>query len=93
MSFSEFMTARRFNQKTVKEDLFVKANHVHPRRNRPRKTLEQSRRQHTATRNETLQGRAGRPHLQADRPMGPPCQPLLATSVLHRLKDQIYAIA
>ena len=30
MSFGDFMTAGGFNQKTVKEDLFVKEDHVYP---------------------------------------------------------------
>ena len=69
--FGDFMTVGGFNQKTVKEDLFVKVNHVHPRRNRPGKTLEQSRRQTTITQPEPLPCGAVQPHLQAGRPMGP----------------------
>jgi hypothetical protein len=30
MSFGDFMTAGGFNQKTIKEDLFVKGNHITP---------------------------------------------------------------
>jgi hypothetical protein len=37
-----------------------------------------------------LQG--GRPHLQAGQPSGAICQPLHSMSVLHRLKDHIYAV-
>jgi hypothetical protein len=34
MSFRDLLTAGGFNQKTIKEDLFVKANHVFPQRGR-----------------------------------------------------------
>ena len=44
------MFSAGFNQKTVKEDLSVKANHVYPQRNRRRKTLEGSRGQTTEDR-------------------------------------------
>jgi hypothetical protein len=30
MSFGDFMTTGGFNQKTIKEDLFVKGNHITP---------------------------------------------------------------
>jgi len=30
MSFGDFMTLGGFNQKTIKDDLFVKANNVQP---------------------------------------------------------------
>jgi hypothetical protein len=40
----------------------------------------------------TLPCAAGQPHCQASRPMGPPCQSPVAMSVLHRLKNHIYAI-
>jgi hypothetical protein len=30
MNFGDFMTVGGFNQKTVKEDLFVKVNHDYP---------------------------------------------------------------
>ena len=89
MSFSESITAGGFNQKTIKEDLFVKENHGYPRRNQLRKTPEHYIRQTTATGTEPLTCGASRPHLQADRPVGPMCQPLLRMSVLHQLKDQI----
>jgi hypothetical protein len=48
-SFGDFVAIGGFNQKTIKEDIFVKANHIQPRWNRLGKTLEHSRRQTTAT--------------------------------------------
>ena len=81
-----------FIQKTGKENLFVKANHVYPQRNQHVKTLKDSRRETTEAEGGWLPCGAGRPHLQATRPPGPTCQPLLATSVIHRLKDYIYIV-
>jgi hypothetical protein len=92
-SFGDFMNPGEFNQKTIKVDLFVKVNHVYPRRNCIEKTLEHSRRQPTTTETERLPCGAGRRHLQAGWPMGPIGQPLLAMSVSHGVKDQIYAVA
>ena len=43
-SFDESMFPAGFNQKTIKEDLFIKRNHGIPPRNRRGKTLEDSRR-------------------------------------------------
>ena len=86
------MFAEGFNQRTVKKDLFVKANHVISRRNILGKTLEQSRRKLIETHAQVLECGAGRPHLQADQPMGPTWQPLLAMLVLHHLKDHIYTV-
>jgi hypothetical protein len=31
MSFGEYVFSAGFNQKTIKEDLFIKGNHVNPR--------------------------------------------------------------
>jgi hypothetical protein len=31
MSFSDFMSARGFNQKTIKDELFVKGNYTYSR--------------------------------------------------------------
>jgi hypothetical protein len=39
-SFGESVNAGGFIQKTVKGDLFVKANHIYPRWHQLRKTLE-----------------------------------------------------
>ena len=47
MSFDESVFSVGLNQKTVKEDLFVKRNHGIPSRNRRGKTLEDSRRRIT----------------------------------------------
>ena len=73
MSFGESVSSAGFNQKIIKEDLFVKGNHVNPRRNQFEKTLEDSRGQSTEAELESLTCGAGRPHLQAGRPMGPTC--------------------
>ena len=40
MSFGESVFSAGFNQKTAKEDLFIKANHVYPQWDRRGKTLE-----------------------------------------------------
>ena len=92
MSFDEYVTVGGFNQKTTKEDLFVKANHGIPSRNRRGRTLEESRRLSTKEGHMSLTCGVERPHLEATQPMGPPCQPLIAMSVLHRLKDCISTI-
>ena len=90
--FGDFMTVGGFNQKTVKEDLFVKANYIIPRRNQLGKTLEQSRRQLIETHAYVSECGTGRPHLQADWPVGPTWQLLLRMSVFHCLKEQIYTV-
>jgi hypothetical protein len=81
-----------FTQKTIKEGLFVKANHVYPQRNRRGKTLEDSKRQTTKAEGRWLPCGADQPHLQAAWPPRPTCQPLLRMSVLHYLLDCIYAV-
>jgi hypothetical protein len=85
MSFGESVFLVGFNQKTTKEDLFVKGNQSYPRWYLHMKTLEDSRRQIT---------KAGHVCMTcgASQPMGPTCQPLHATSVLHYLKDCIFAV-
>ena len=92
MSFGESVFPAGFNQKTANEDLFVKGNYGIPPHKQCGKTLENSKRQITEAEPVPLTCGAGRPHLQVGRPMGPTCQPLLATSVLHRLKDCISAV-
>jgi hypothetical protein len=51
-----------FNQKTTKEDLFVKRNHGIPPRKQHGKTLEDSRRLSTETDPEPLPCGADHPH-------------------------------
>ena len=92
MSFDESVFPVGFNQKTAKEDLFVKGNYIIPSRNRHGKTLEDSRRWITKAKPVSLTCGAGQPHLEAAQPMGPPCQPPVAISVLHCLKDCISTI-
>ena len=70
-----------FIQKTVKEDQFVKLNHVFPRRKQLQKVLEDTRRYSTEAGSE-----------QAGRSPGPPASLQLRTSVLHYLKDCISII-
>ena len=85
MSFGESVFLAGFIQKTIKEDLFVKGNYRIPPCNQRGKTLEDSRKWITEAKLVPLTCGAG-------RPMGPPGQPPVAMSVLHRLKDCIYAI-
>ena len=80
MSFGKYVFSVGFNQKTIKDDLFIKANHVYPQQNLCEKTLEHSRRQPTKANPKGLTCGAGWPHLQADWPVGPPCHALLSMS-------------
>ena len=89
MSFGESVFPAVFNQKTAKEDLFVKGNYGIPPHNRRGKILEDSRRRITEAEPVSLTCGAGQPHLEGARPVGLPCQPPVAMSVLHRLKDCI----
>ena len=72
MSFSESVFSAEFNQKTVKEDLFVKRNHEIPPRNRCGKTLEDSRRRITKAGHVALTCGSTRPHLEAAQPLWAP---------------------
>jgi hypothetical protein len=92
MSFGESVFPAGFNQKTAKDDLFVKGNRVIPQHNHCGKTLEDSRRLSTEVEPKPLRGRAGRSHMQVERSMGPAVSLRVAMSVLHSLKDHIYAI-
>ena len=71
MSFGESVFLAGFIQKTIKGDLFVKENYVIPPYKQRGKILEDSRRLSTKADPEGLPYGAGRPHLQAGRPMGP----------------------
>jgi hypothetical protein len=90
MSFGESMFLAGFNQKNVKEDLFVKRNHEILPHNWHGKTLEDSRRLSTKAEAKPLPGGAGWPHLEAAWPLGVPPISLLAMLVLHRLLGCIY---
>jgi hypothetical protein len=92
MSFDEFMFSARFNQKTAKEDLFVKENQAYPRWYLCGKTLEDSRAHSTKAGPMPLPCGASQPHYQADRPMGPTWRSLFAMLVLHHLKVCIYVV-
>ena len=70
MSFDESVFSTEFNQKTTKEDLFVKRNHGIPSRNQCGKILEDSRRRITEAEPKPLTSGVGRPYLQAGQPMG-----------------------
>ena len=72
MSFGEYVLLVGFNQKTAKEDLFVKENYGIPPRKQRGKILEDSRRYSTEERHITLTCGAGRPHLLAVGLWGPP---------------------
>ena len=85
MSFGVSVFPAAFNQKTAKEDLFVKGNYGISPCKQCRKTLEDSIRLSTEMGPVPLTCGAG-------RPVGPPCQPPVAMSVLHRLKDCISAV-
>ena len=68
MSFGESMFSVGLNQKTAKEDLFVKRNHGIPSRNRCGKTLEDSRRRITIAGHVSLTCGAAQTHLEAAGP-------------------------
>ena len=89
MSFVESVFSAGFIQKIVKVDLNVKVNHAYL----SRKQLQKVPRSHaTEADMKRITGGAARPHLQVGRPLGPPIGLRLAMSVLHCLKDYIYAI-
>ena len=87
MSFGESVFSIGFNQKTTKEDLFVKENHgILPCKQRG-KTLEDSRRLSPKDDHERLTWVSGRPHLQVGRPVGGASRPHMSmTCVLLRLR-------
>ena len=92
MSFGESVFSVGFIQKTVKGDLFVKANYeILPRKQRG-KIREDSRRLSTEADPRGRPCGAGRPHLQAVRPLGPPVSLRVAMPVLHRLLGCIYIV-
>ena len=92
MSFGESVFSTGFIQKTVKVDLHVRFNRAYLQRNGYQKTLEDSRGLYTEAEPKGLPGGAGRPHLQATQPLGPPVSLRVVISVLHRLLGCIYAI-
>jgi hypothetical protein len=63
MSFGEYVIAGGFNQKTAKEDLFIKENYGIPPRKPREKNLEDTRKQYTKVGPECLPGGASQPHL------------------------------
>ena len=92
MSFGESVFLAGFNQKTAKEDRFVKGNHGIPPRNRCGKTLEDSKRLSTKAGHMSLTCGADQPHMQAGRPLWVSLVSLVATSVLHSLLGCIYTV-
>ena len=82
MSFGESMFPAGFNQKTAKEDLFVKGNYGISPRKHCGNTLEDSRR--LSTKAESVPLTCG-----AARPLWVLPITLIVMSVLHRLKDCI----
>ena len=85
MSLGEYVFPAGFNQKTVKEDIFVKENYGIPPWYLCGKTLEGSRRQITEAEAQPLTGGAARPVCGAARPPLSPPISLLRMSVSHRL--------
>ena len=85
MSFGESVFLARFNQKTVKGDLFVKGNHRIPPRDQRGKVPEDSRRLSTEAVLDPLTCGASQPHLEAARPLWAPPIILFVMSVLNRL--------
>ena len=65
MSFGEFVFSIGFNQKTTKEVLFIKGNHINLLWYLHGKTLEDSRRQITKVGHMSMTCGAGWPHCQA----------------------------
>ena len=92
MSFGEYVFSVGLNQKTAKEDLFVKRNHKIPPHNQCVKSLEDSRSRITEAGHVSLTCGAARPHLEAARPLWVPSVSLAIMLVLHRLKDCISAV-
>jgi hypothetical protein len=79
-------------QKTIKADLHVRSNNVILPRNLCGKVLEDSRRLSTKADPEEVTCGAGRPYLQADRPIGPSVTLPISMVVPHRLLGCIYAV-
>ena len=92
MSFGESVFLAGFNQKTTKEDLFIKENRVISQHNQREKTIENSTRLSTEVEPEPLPCGIGWSHLQVGRSMGLAMSLRVAMLILHRLKDHIYTI-
>ena len=92
MSFGEYVFSAGFIQKTIKVDLDIRVNRAYLQWDGHQKDLEDSRGLHTEGGHKRKTGGAVQPHLQADRPPGPPASPLLRMSVLYHLRVCIYAI-
>ena len=73
MSFDESVLSTGFNQKTTKEDIFVKGNYGSPPHKQRGKILEDSRRLSIEADPMPLSCGAGQPHLQVGWPMDPTC--------------------
>ena len=74
-----------FNQKTIKEDLFVKGNHGIPPRDQRGKVPKDSRRLSTKAGLDPRTCGVGWPHLEAVRPLWAPPIIHFVMSILHRL--------
>ena len=92
MSFDEYIFCTGFIQKTIKVDLDVRLNRDNPWDKQHQKVIEDSRGYHTEAEGERSPSGAGRSHPQTDRSRDPTISLCLTTSVLHHLKDCIYAI-
>ena len=71
MSFGEYVFSAGFIQKTIKEDLFIKANHVYSQWYLHGNTLKGTRRQTTEEDRKGMTCGADRPHLYAGLPSDP----------------------
>ena len=85
MSFGEYVFLAGFIKKMSKEDLFVKGNHGIPSWDQCGKVPEDSRRLSTEAGLDPLTCGAGRPHLEAARPLWSPPVILFVMLILHRL--------
>ena len=92
MSFDESMFLAGFNQKTAKEDLFIKGNHGIPPWDQCGKVPEDSRRLSTKVGLDPLTCGAYRPHQEAAQPLWAPPVILFVMSVLHHLLGCISAV-
>jgi hypothetical protein len=92
MSFGESVISAGYIQKFIKGDLHVRGNHRIPPWELRGKTLEDTRRLSIEAGHEALPCGAGRPHLQAAWPPGPPVSLPAATSVSYHLLGYIFVI-
>ena len=86
------MFSAGFNRKTVKEDLFVKGNHIIPPWDQCEKVPEDSRRLFTEAGLDPLTCGFSRSHLEAAQPLWAPPIILFVVSIIHRFLGCISAV-